>query len=148
MRIQRFSAHRSGLSRQRLNVARILVIDDDAGMRRLVRRYLERGAGHEVFEAADGLDGLKVFQQHPFDVVVCDLVMPNMSGLEAIVAMRAIAPSVPLIAISGGMWSREMLPDALRLGVVRALAKPVLQGPLLAAVEHALLVAQELVPAT
>lgn len=108
-------------------------------MRRLVRRYLERGAGHEVFEAADGREGLAVFSDHEFDVVVCDLVMPTMSGLEAIVAMRAISPSVPLIAMSGGLWSRELLPDAVKLGVVRALAKPVLQEQLLAAVELALL---------
>lgn len=108
-------------------------------MRRLVRRYLERGAGHEVFEAADGREGLAVFRDQTFDVVVCDLVMPEMNGLDAIVAMHAIAPAIPLIAVSGGAWSRELLPDALKLGVVRALAKPVLQEQLLAAVEHALL---------
>lgn len=124
------------------------MIDDDAGMRRLVRRYLERGAGHEVFEASDGEEGLAAFREQTFDVVVCDLVMPNMNGLEAISAMREISPSVPLIAISGGLWSRELLPDAIRLGVVRALAKPVLQGPLLAAVEHALLMAQAPAPQT
>lgn len=119
-------------------VARILVIDDDAGMRRLVRRFLERGGSHEVLEAGDGREGVEVFRAQAVDLVLCDLVMPEMDGLTAIAAMQALSPTTPIIAISGGMRSRELLPEAQKLDVVRTIAKPVFQDQLLAAVGHAL----------
>src|SRR4051812_21413507 len=80
---------------------RVLVIDDDSGMRKMMHRMIAE-AGHEVSEAADGHAGLKTFQAQPADVVVTDIIMPDQEGIETIRKLRALAPQLRIVAVSGG----------------------------------------------
>ena len=81
-------------------MARILVVDDLDYIRALARRTLEL-AGHEVAEAVDGGEALALYRRRPADVVVCDLVMPVLDGLETLRALRREFPDVAFVAMSG-----------------------------------------------
>src|SRR5689334_17772053 len=79
----------------------ILVIDDDEGVREALRRQLER-VGYRVRLATDGADGLANMRERAPDVVITDIIMPRLNGVEVIAAIRREFPSVRIIAISGG----------------------------------------------
>jgi len=85
-------------------VARILVIDDDAAMRCLLRTVLELH-GYDVVEAENGYEGLLYYQAEPTDVVITDMQMPVMGGLELITELQRNFPWAKVIAISGGRRS-------------------------------------------
>jgi CheY-like chemotaxis protein len=106
-------------------MARILVIDDEPLVRAAVRRLLEF-AGHEVREAVDGVEGADLFRRQPCDLVLCDIFMPQESGLATIRKLCAGSPGAKVVAVSGGGFDREsdILPDALRAGAAAALRKP------------------------
>jgi two-component system, OmpR family, response regulator len=110
-------------------VPRILVIDDDAAIRELLRFVLE-GEGYEVIEAADGAEGLQRYQAAPTDLVITDLQMPGMDGLELLEALRRVVPTPALMAISG---DRDALTQARRL-TPHTFAKPLPLEQVLAAV--------------
>ncbi len=116
-------------------MARILVVDDDAGIRDLLRAVLEH-EGHEVSEAENGAEGLRQYQEAPTDLVMIDMQMPGMDGLELLKELRRTFPRVKVIAISGG-WrtlevARTFTPHTLEkpfaLDAVRAAVSRVLQG--------------------
>lgn len=123
-------------------MARILVIDDDNELRSILRAALEV-AGHQVWEAADGAQGIRTFRQWPADIILCDVVMPVKEGLETIRELRHLFGDVKIVAMSGGAYGGTMdfLPFAAKFGAVRILKKPfdmralrdvleeVLQGP-------------------
>lgn len=106
-------------------MARILVVDDQRDMRQSVRRVLSR-MGHEVVEAADGREALAALATPAIDLVVTDLNMPEMDGIELILSVTDRWPSMPIIAISGGgMLPKELLLDnAAVLGALTTLPKP------------------------
>jgi CheY-like chemotaxis protein len=81
-------------------VARILVVDDDQAIRRLLRAMLER-RGHAVVEARNGDEGLQYYRAAPMDLVITDIQMPVMDGLQMIKELRGDFPTVKVIAISG-----------------------------------------------
>ena len=114
-------------------MADILVIDDDQQMRRLLIRILRR-AGHTVHEAADGRAGIAAFKQHRPTLVISDIVMPDMEGIETILALHQEQPGLPIIAISGGS-DPLYLRAAKGLGAVAALEKPFTADKLLALVD-------------
>jgi len=117
----------------------VLLIDDDDQVRKLLRCFLE-AAGHEVVEAADGKQGVKLFNPQLTDVIVTDLVMPEQDGLETIMALRKAAPGVKIIAISGGgrIAPEGYLGIARKMGALCALEKPIDRDALLAAVDRCL----------
>lgn len=117
-------------------MADILVIDDDRQMRRLLVYALSR-AGHTVHEANNGSEGLAVFRRIRPLLVITDLVMPDTEGIETIRELRREAPTIPIIAISGG-GSPVYLDAATALGAVAALAKPFVATELLSIVEDLL----------
>ncbi len=121
-------------------MARILVIDDDPAMRRMVSRILA-DAGYEVIEAKDGREALK--QMAAFDpvVIVTDIVMPEMEGIEFILHVRKLQPGAKVIAMSGGgkAATRELfLRMAKSLGADTVLEKPFGADTLLDAVRNLL----------
>jgi CheY-like chemotaxis protein len=104
-------------------MAEILIIDDEPQMRRLLARLLS-GAGHTVHEAANGKNGIEWFHRvHPA-LVITDIVMPDMEGIEMIRELRQTAPTIPILAISGGSNLALYLRAATALGATAALAKP------------------------
>ncbi len=119
-------------------MATILVIDDDPGMRRMLLRIL--GNEHELVEAEDGSIGLARFAAHAPDLVITDIVMPNKEGIETIRELRRRAPTIRILAISGGGQLREAdyLDMAGKLGADITLGKPVRVAELRAAVERLL----------
>jgi len=104
---------------------RILVIDDEAGARQLVRRLLER-EGYFIVEAKDGEEGIGLFRADPCDMIITDLVMPVKDGLKTILDVREFAPTVPILAISGGgtIAKERYLSAAGFIERVERLAKP------------------------
>lgn len=82
-------------------MARILIIEDDAPVRKIICRMLER-EGHEVMEARDGEGGITIFHNQQVDLVITDIVMPNKEGLETIKELKKVDPDITIIAISGG----------------------------------------------
>jgi CheY-like chemotaxis protein len=117
--------------------SRILVIDDDDLVRGTIRAALE-GAGYQVLEATDGEEGVALFRTMPADLVLCDIFMPGMEGIEAIRLLRERRASVPIIAISGGGSRGEMsfLEAAKKLGANDALAKPFTMSDMVATVQR------------
>ena len=106
-------------------MARILVIDDNNEVRRMIRQALELH-GHEVVDVGDGVQALARFRNRVTDLVITDIVMPEMEGLETIIELRAMDASVKILAISGG---GSFVPDgylrwAEMLGADRRLEKP------------------------
>ena len=79
-------------------MANLLLVDDDAHIREVLRFALEK-AGHQVMEAADGAAAFALFQQHSFDLVVLDIVMPELDGLELCRRIRAQG-ALPIIFVS------------------------------------------------
>lgn len=118
-------------------MGRILVIDDDEAIRKMFRRLLERN-GYRVMTAQDGREGLQRFQQDSFDVVITDVLMPEMDGIEVIMQLLNEDPKVKIIAISGGgrIPSHEYLHVAKELGAIKKLFKPVNNTVLLDAVRE------------
>jgi len=109
-------------------MARILVIDDDELFREFVQKALA-DAGFEVIPAGDGDEGLRKFTEMPFDLIVCDVLMPNKDGLETIRAIRSISARLPIISMTGGVLAdtEDGLDDlrmSMAFGATRTIGKP------------------------
>lgn len=106
-------------------MARILVIDDEDRVRRMLRAALEM-EGHEVLEARQGDEALRMQRATPAELVITDIIMPEKDGLEVIMALRREAPKLKIIAMSGGgrFTLMESLGMAEPLGAFAALRKP------------------------
>ena len=112
----------------------VLVIDDDPGIRRLLGRVLT-GAGYQVREATNGVDGIAAFRTQRPALVITDIVMPEKEGIEIIREIRQEAPGAAILAISGSDPHGDLyLHAATSLGADAALAKPFRPHELLAVV--------------
>jgi CheY-like chemotaxis protein len=120
-------------------MARILVVDDDEDLRRVAARMLT-AAGHEVAEVADGSQAIDAYRAHPSDLVLSDIYMPGVDGVEAIIRLREEFPDIRIVAISGGGYrdQDEVLDMAARLGARATLTKPLERRTLLKTVERVL----------
>ena len=120
-------------------MARILIIDDEEAIRRPLSLLLMR-AGHEVRTACDGQEGLQLWREFGADLVITDIFMPNKDGMETMLELNTAAPTLPVIAMSGGEVSQrlDVLGDARLLGAVRTIAKPFLLSEMLATIREVL----------
>lgn len=120
-------------------MASILLIDDNDALRNMTAEVL-RQAGHTVNDAPDGKTGLTLYYAGLHDLIITDIVMPDMEGIELITGLRHAAPRPRIIAISGDSEFSESLylPAARQLGVQRAFAKPIRPDVLLQAVTEVL----------
>jgi DNA-binding response OmpR family regulator len=118
-------------------MARILVIDDDPQIRRLVARACSSWNYH-VSEAEDGLAATLLMEDESYDLIITDIHMPEMDGIELVTALRDRSANVKILAISGG-WSgrakEEVLLDADLLGADLVLPKPFTLDELRSAVD-------------
>jgi CheY-like chemotaxis protein len=116
---------------------RILFIDDNEPFRVSFARILER-QGYTVVQAGDGLEGLRKFEEERPDLIICDLIMPEMEGMETIQELLRRKPDVRIIAISGGgrVNPLDYLKIAQMMGAVEQLAKPFSSDELISVVER------------
>lgn len=117
-----------------LNGRMVLLIEDDEVMLRALARTFQQ-AGCHIVGARDGDEGLARFAERTPDLVVTDILMPNREGVETILAMKARAPGVKILAISGGgrLGAEEVLGLVVRLGADAVLPKPFRSAEILAA---------------
>ena len=114
-------------------------------MRRVVDVML-KNAGHDTVLAVDGNDGLQKFERQRFDLVVCDLFMPNREGIATLRELRRLDPAVPIIMMSGhapsatlwGTKHMDYLAMAKALGATRTINKPFNYSQLLRLVKECL----------
>ena len=103
-------------------MASILIIDDEKSIRNVLRDILQH-EGYQVEEAPDGEQGIKLFQSKTFDLVLCDIKMPKMDGMEVLQQMMAVNPEIPVIMISGH-GSIENAVEAVKRGAYDFISKP------------------------
>ncbi|CAM3444644.1 sigma-54-dependent transcriptional regulator [Aequorivita lipolytica] len=105
-------------------MARILIIEDEAAIRRVLVKILsEENQGYEVFEAEDGLAGMEILKKEDFDLVLCDIKMPKMDGVEVLEAVKKIKPEIPMVMISGH-GDLETAVNTMKLGAFDYISKP------------------------
>jgi len=122
-------------------MATILIIDDEEQMRLFLQVALE-GAGYRVLTAENGKHGLRLLEHQEADLVLVDIFMSEMDGLELIPLVRKMRPASRIIAISGGSGEWDYLDSAVYLGAHTTLKKPFSPQALLAAVSSQLKNAQ------
>jgi len=105
-----------------METAKILVVDDEKGMRDLLTKVLKK-EGYEVFVAQDGEEGLDTIKNQPVDIVIADLDMPVMNGIEMVKKAKEFDPSLTIIIITA-YASMETAIEALKLGAYDYLIKP------------------------
>ncbi len=119
-------------------MARILIIEDEAAIRRVLVKILsEENQGYEVFEAEDGLVGMEIIAKEDFDLVLCDIKMPKMDGVEVLETVKKIKPEIPMVMISGH-GDLETAVNTMKLGAFDYISKPPDLNRLLNTVRHAL----------
>jgi CheY-like chemotaxis protein len=120
-------------------MASILLIDDDEALRNVTVEILTE-AGHSVDDAPDGKSGLELYRMHQPELIITDISMPDMDGLELISSFANTTPRPRIIAISGDSQFGDSLylPTAQRLGAQATLRKPIRAATLLETVEKVL----------
>ena len=118
-------------------MATILIIDDEEGIRALLRFALE-AAGHKVVEAANGRQGLERYRHAPADLIITDIAMPELNGLDMILALTRQFLNAKVIAISGVGGEASDLDRAKLLGARQTFHKPFSMPQLLDAVRYEL----------
>lgn len=115
---------------------RILIIDDEKSIRRTLREILEY-ENFKVDEAQDGLEGLTMAQKEKFDIILCDIKMPKMDGMEALEKLMDAAVDAPVVMISGH-GNIETAVDAVKKGAYDFIQKPLDLNRLLVTIRNAM----------
>ncbi|MEQ1563640.1 MAG: response regulator [Nitrospiraceae bacterium] len=118
-------------------MATILIIDDEESIRILLRSALE-GAGYEVTEAANGRQGLESYRRKPADLVITDILMPELNGLDMLLELTREFLNAKVVAISGAGGEKNVLDVAKLLGARQTFRKPFSMPQLLGAVRYEL----------
>ncbi|BFP42284.1 sigma-54 dependent transcriptional regulator [Muricauda sp. SCSIO 64092] len=119
-------------------MSKILVIEDEAAIRRVLVKILsEENDAYQVSEAEDGAKGLEILKKDDFDLVMCDIKMPKMDGVEVLEAAKKEKPEIPFIMISGH-GDLDTAVNTMRLGAFDYISKPPDLNRLLTTVRNAL----------
>ena len=118
----------------------ILAIDDDDSLRRVVQYNLAE-EGYRVITAADGPSGLEAYRREAVDVVLTDIRMPGMEGIELLARLKAMQPELPVIMLTA-FGTIDSAIEAMRLGAFDYLTKPFSRDQLRVSVRKALEVAE------
>ena len=104
-------------------MAKILTVDDSAFMRRIIKATLGKAGYTEIYEAADGIQALEKYNQLKPNLVLMDITMPNMNGLEALKAIRA-ADAGANVVMCTAMGQEPMVIEAIQSGAKDFIVKP------------------------
>jgi two-component system nitrogen regulation response regulator NtrX len=119
-------------------MTKILIIEDEEPIRRVLVRILsDEDSNYKISEATDGKEGLNLIKKEKFDLVLCDIKMPKMDGIEVLQAANAKNISAPFIMLTGH-GNVETAVEAMKLGAYDFISKPPDLNRLLTAVRHAL----------
>ncbi len=119
-------------------MSKILIIEDEAPIRRVLNKILsEENDTYLVQEAEDGLQGIELVKNEDFDLILCDIKMPKMDGVEVLEAIKKIKPEIPMVMISGH-GDLETAVNTMRLGAFDYISKPPDLNRLLNTVRNAL----------
>jgi DNA-binding NtrC family response regulator len=119
-------------------MSKILIIEDEAAIRRVLVKILsEENDSYQVDEAEDGVVGLDKIKNNDYDLVLCDIKMPKMDGVEVLEEVKKIKPEIPMVMISGH-GDMETAIHTMRLGAFDYISKPPDLNRLLNTVRNAL----------
>lgn len=117
---------------------KILIIEDEAAIRRVLTKILsEESETYKVEESEDGLSGIEKIKNEDYDLVLCDIKMPKMDGVEVLEAIKKIKPEIPVVMISGH-GDLETAVNTMRMGAFDYISKPPDLNRLLNTVRNAL----------
>jgi len=119
-------------------MSKILIIEDESAIRRVLKKIiLEENSTYLFEEAEDGLEGITLIKDNDYDLVLCDIKMPKMDGIEVLEKSQKIKPEIPFIMISGhGDLDQAVV--AMKLGAFDYISKPPDLNRLLTAIKNAL----------
>jgi DNA-binding NtrC family response regulator len=119
-------------------MSKILIIEDEASIRRVLKKIIsEENDAYEVEEAEDGLLGIEMIMNKDYDLVLCDIKMPKMDGVEVLEKAKKIKPEIPMVMISGH-GDLDTAVNTMRLGAFDYISKPPDLNRLLNTVRNAL----------
>lgn len=119
-------------------MSRILIIEDEAAIRRVLKKIIsEENDSYFVEEAEDGLEGLEMIKNNDFDLILCDIKMPKMDGVEVLEKAKKLKPEIPIVMISGH-GDLDTAVNTMRLGAFDYISKPPDLNRLLNTVRNAL----------
>ncbi|MFK8275860.1 sigma-54-dependent transcriptional regulator [Capnocytophaga cynodegmi] len=117
---------------------KILIIEDEPAIRRVLKKILlDESKEYEVEEAPDGVEGLEKIKKEDFDLVLCDIKMPKLDGIEVLTSTKKIKPEIPFVMISGH-GDLETAVNTMKLGAYDYISKPPDLNRLLNTVRNAL----------
>jgi DNA-binding NtrC family response regulator len=117
---------------------KILLIEDEAAIRRVLIKILtEENSTYEVDEAVDGLEGVEKIKEQDYDLILCDIKMPKMDGVEVLEAAKKLKPEIPMVMISGH-GDLDTAVNTMRMGAFDYISKPPDLNRLLNTVRNAL----------
>ena len=119
-------------------MSKILIIEDEAAIRRVLTKILsEESVTYQVEDAEDGLQGFEKIKANEYDLVLCDIKMPKMDGIELLEAVKKLKPEIPIVMISGH-GDMETAIHSMKLGAFDYISKPPDLNRLLNTVRNAL----------
>ena len=105
-------------------MSKILIIEDEAAIRRVLTKILsEESVTYQVEDAEDGLQGFEKIKANDYDLVLCDIKMPKMDGIELLEAVKKLKPEIPIVMISGH-GDMETAIHSMKLGAFDYISKP------------------------
>lgn len=119
-------------------MSKILIIEDEAAIRRVLKKIIsEENETYIIEEAEDGLEGLEMLKNNDFDLILCDIKMPKMDGVEVLEKVKKLQPEIPIVMISGH-GDLDTAVNTMRLGAFDYISKPPDLNRLLNTVRNAL----------
>jgi two-component system nitrogen regulation response regulator NtrX len=124
--------------KHKMQMPKILIIEDEAAIRRVLSKILsEENETYQVEDAEDGVEGYEKIKNNDYDLVLCDIKMPKMDGVELLEAVKKIKPEIPIVMISGH-GDMETAINTMRMGAFDYISKPPDLNRLLNTVRNAL----------
>ena len=102
---------------------KILVVDDERNVCEFLEEFLEFKE-FETFSALSGVEALRLIREHRFDLVLLDIIMPGMNGMEVLEKIKLVQPDIPIIVVSG-VRDSKMADNVLRMGAADYIPKPI-----------------------